>query len=85
MHTNQIPHIPNQCTGLGWELNQEYMGTSRAASTFGKTGFTGCAVIIDRTKAAGLVLLSNYTWPSRKPDRNLINEVRARVADMILH
>jgi CubicO group peptidase (beta-lactamase class C family) len=84
MHTNQIPNISGQCTGLGWELNQPYMGTNRTASTFGKTGFTGCAVIIDRPRKKGLVLLSNYTWPKRKPNRDLINEVRADIADMIL-
>jgi len=84
MHTNQIPHITNQCTGLGWELNQPYMGANRTAQTFGKTGFTGCAVIIDTAKKAGFVLLSNCTWPKRKPNRNMINEVRAGIADMIL-
>jgi CubicO group peptidase (beta-lactamase class C family) len=83
MHTNQIPNINGQCTGLGWELNQPYMGTNRTASTFGKTGFTGCAVIIDRPQKRGLVLLSNYTWPKRKPNRDLINEVRANIADLV--
>jgi CubicO group peptidase (beta-lactamase class C family) len=83
MHTNQIPEICGQHTGLGWELDQEYMGTTRTPTTFGKTGFTGCAVIIDRTRNAGLTLLSNYTWPKRKPNRDLINEVRARVADLV--
>jgi len=84
MHTNQIPHITDMCTGLGWELNQEYMGTTRTPSTFGKTGFTGCAVIMDRSRNAGLVLLSNCTWPARKPTRELINEARGRVADLAL-
>jgi CubicO group peptidase (beta-lactamase class C family) len=84
MHTNQIPHIKGIYTGLGWELNQEYMGANRTAATFGKTGFTGCSVIIDRTKNAGVAMLSNYTWPSRKPNRDLINEVRGRVADYVL-
>jgi CubicO group peptidase (beta-lactamase class C family) len=84
IHTNQIPHITGQCTGLGWELNQDYMGPARTSSTFGKTGFTGCAVIIDKTKNAGLVMLSNYTWPTRKPDRDLINGVRGQVADIVL-
>jgi CubicO group peptidase (beta-lactamase class C family) len=83
MHTNQIPHISGQCTGLGWELNQEYMGAARTPSTIGKTGFTGCAVIMDRSRYAGLVLLSNCTWPTRKPNRDLINEVRGRVADLV--
>lgn len=84
MHTNQIPRIAGQYTGLGWELNQEYMGRTRTPSTFGKTGFTGCAVIIDRSRNAGLAMLSNCTWPSRKPNRDMINDVRSRIADMIL-
>ncbi|MDR0331492.1 MAG: beta-lactamase family protein [Chitinispirillales bacterium] len=84
MHTNQIPHISGACTGLGWELNQEYMGSKRTPLTFGKTGFTGCAVIIDRSRNAGLALLSNYTWPARKPNRDLINEVRSAVSDLVM-
>ncbi|MDR2577938.1 MAG: beta-lactamase family protein [Chitinispirillales bacterium] len=83
MYTNQIPHIKNQRTGLGWELDQEYMGAGRTASTFGKTGFTGCSVIIDKTRNTGIALLSNYTWPARKPNRDPINEIRGRVADFI--
>jgi CubicO group peptidase (beta-lactamase class C family) len=83
MHTNQIPHIKDMSTGLGWELNQEYMGTKRTAQTFGKTGFTGCAIIADRSKNTGVVMLSNYTWPKRKPNRDLINEVRAQIADLV--
>jgi CubicO group peptidase (beta-lactamase class C family) len=83
IYTNQIPHIDNQQTGLGWELNQEYMGSGRTASTFGKTGFTGGAVIIDRARNAGLVLLSNCTWPTRKPNRDLINGVRSQIADLV--
>jgi len=84
MHTNQIPYIKDMSAGLGWELNQEYMGTKRTTQTFGKTGFTGCAVIADRSKNAGVVILSNYTWPKRKADRGLINEVRAHIADIVL-
>jgi CubicO group peptidase (beta-lactamase class C family) len=84
MQTNQIPHISGMCTGLGWELNQEYMGKKRTSSTFGKTGFTGCAVVVDRPRRSGFALLSNCTWPKRKPNRDMINEVRAGVADIVL-
>jgi len=83
MQTNQIPHISGACTGLGWELNQEYMGKKRSPSTFGKTGFTGCAVVVDRPRRSGFALLSNYTWPKRKPNRDMINEVRAGAADIL--
>jgi len=83
MQTNQIPHISGACTGLGWELNQEYMGKKRSPETFGKTGFTGCTVVVDRPRRSGFALLSNYTWPKRKPDRDMINEVRAGAADIV--
>jgi CubicO group peptidase (beta-lactamase class C family) len=83
MRTNQIPHISGKTTGLGWELNQEYMGKSRTESTFGKTGFTGCSLIIDIERETGIVLLSNCTWPARKPNRDLINAVRGEVADLV--
>ncbi|MCL2183979.1 MAG: beta-lactamase family protein [Chitinispirillia bacterium] len=83
MHTNQIPYITGQCTGLGWELNQPYMGAKRTPTTIGKTGFTGSTVIMDIPRKKGLVLLSNCTWPTRKPNRDMINEVRAGLADLI--
>ncbi len=83
VQTNQIPHIKDKETGLGWELNQPYMGKRRTATTFGKTGFTGCAIIADRSKNVALVHLSNYTWPKRKSDRSLINEVRSDLADIV--
>jgi CubicO group peptidase (beta-lactamase class C family) len=83
MHTNQIPHISGKTTGLGWELNQEYMGKNRTESTFGKTGFTGCSLTIDIARETGIVLLSNCTWPARKPNRDLINAVRGEVADLV--
>ncbi len=60
------------------------MGKNRSPKTFGKTGFTGCAVVIDRHKQSGFALLSNYTWPKRKPNRDMINEVRGNVADIVL-
>lgn len=83
MCTNQIGTIPGMYTGLGWELNQTYMGEKRSPATFGKTGFTGCAVIGDRERNAALVMLSNFTWPRRKADRSLINRVRSDLADIV--
>lgn len=84
MQTDKIPHIKDAHTAFGWELCQDYMGKNKTPSTFGKTGFTGCAVVVDKTKNAGFALLSNYTWPTRKPDRVLINEIRGAVADLVL-
>jgi CubicO group peptidase (beta-lactamase class C family) len=83
MQTNQISHIGGACAGLGWELNQGYMGKKRSPETFGKTGFTGCAVVVDRPRRSGFALLSNHTWPKRRPDRDMINEVRGGAADIV--
>jgi len=49
----------------------------------GKTGFTGCDVVIDFTLKKALVLLSNCTFPKRKPTPELINKVRADIADLV--
>lgn len=83
MHTNQIPHIANNFTGLGWELNQEYMGSKRTTSTIGKTGFTGTCVVIDKTKNVGIVMLTNRTYPTRPTNREAITKVRQQVFDLI--
>ncbi|MFW6181564.1 MAG: serine hydrolase domain-containing protein, partial [Spirochaetota bacterium] len=82
MHTNQIGAIDG-FTGMGWELNQpRFMGPC-SEEAFGKTGFTGCSLVCDPRRGLGLVLLSNYTWPRRKPDRAAINRVRRRLADIL--
>jgi CubicO group peptidase (beta-lactamase class C family) len=84
MHTNQIRDI-GACTGLGWELNQRhYMGRHCSEHTFGKTGFTGCMCLCDMERKLGIVILSNSTYPRRKPDMEAINEVRRDIADIAL-
>ncbi|MDG5815250.1 serine hydrolase [Chitinispirillales bacterium ANBcel5] len=83
MHIDQLPHIDGIATGLGWELDQEYMGSLRSRNTIGKTGFTGTVVICDTTKQCALVLLSNYTWPKRKADRSKIHSIRSQIADYV--
>jgi len=83
IQTNQLAHI-GQCTSLGWELNQpRYMGKHRGETTFGKTGFTGCSCVCDVKREVALVILSNYTFPVRKPDATLINKFRSDIADII--
>jgi CubicO group peptidase (beta-lactamase class C family) len=83
MQTNQVD-IPGVKTGLGWELDQpRYMGRHCSPYTIGKTGFTGCVCICDRIKHRGMVLLSNYTFPSRKTDMTMINSVRSDIADIV--
>ncbi|HEX7510775.1 MAG TPA: serine hydrolase domain-containing protein, partial [Chitinivibrionales bacterium] len=77
IQTNQVA-LPGVCTGLGWELCQKrYMGSLCTPRTFGKTGFTGCVCMADIGKGAAFALLSNYTYPARKPDMVAINRVRS--------
>lgn len=80
---NHLPETINNFAALGFELNQEYMGNLRGKNVFGKTGFTGSVIVGDRAKKSGFVLLSDYTFPARKPNRDLINKVRAQIADLL--
>lgn len=83
MQTNQLADL-GLSAGLGWELKQpHYMGRNCRAETFGKTGFTGCSVACDIKRGAAFAILSNYTYPSRKPDAGLINEFRSAIADIV--
>jgi len=78
---NYIASI-GESAGLGWEFNQpRYMGKN-SAEIFGKTGFTGCVVMINLIRRKSLVLLSNYTFPHRKKNADRINEVRRDIADL---
>ncbi|MDB5178169.1 MAG: beta-lactamase [Patescibacteria group bacterium] len=84
MHTNQIARL-GESTGLGWELNfAKVMGGAGSDQKFGKTGFTGCLVVIDPKRQAALVHLSNLTWPHRPENRDEINAVRRALADVVL-
>lgn len=83
IQTNQLADI-GQYAGLGWELNQSrYMGKHCSKKTFGKTGFTGCVCVCDIEKGAGFVILSNYTYPTRKQNAALINKFRSDIADIV--
>ena len=83
IQTNQLADI-SQHAGLGWELNQpRYMGKHCSDKTFGKTGFTGCVCVCDIEREVGFVILSNYTYPTRKPDAVLINKFRSDIADIV--
>ncbi len=83
MHTNAIDSQIGY-TALGWELNQpSFMGKKCNRNTFGKTGFTGCSLVIDPLRKAAVIILSNHTFPRRGCDRSLINEIRSSVADIL--
>jgi CubicO group peptidase (beta-lactamase class C family) len=83
MHTDQL-HSMAERTGLGWELVPERLrGTHAGEQTFGKTGFTGCVMMIEPEKRAALVHLSNATYPTRPVSRDGINAFRRELADLV--
>lgn len=70
--------------GIGWQVQKDWMGKYASESSFGKTGFTGCTLFCDRERGAGIVLLSNHTFPKRVANRNQMNTVRAAIIDSVL-
>ena len=82
MTSNQIPNLDEQ-TGLGWELNQPWMGNRRSERTFGKTGFTGTSIVCEAERQIAIVILSNRTYPNRPADNSAINKFRSDVCDIV--
>jgi CubicO group peptidase (beta-lactamase class C family) len=85
VHKNALTGL-SFVTGLGCELAQKkYMGEKSTPRTFGKTGFTGCVCICDLSLNAGVVILSNYSFPRRKPSMDAINFFRREIADIVFN
>ena len=83
MYTNQLGAI-GASAGLGWELSDETRMGRYAPELFGKTGFTGCVILINPSKRRALVILSNRVYPKRPNDAGSgINHVRRDIADII--
>jgi CubicO group peptidase (beta-lactamase class C family) len=61
----------------GWELDAEWM-EGAPKHTFGKTGFTGCSVVINLESGRAGVILSNATYPTRPADRSQLNIMRQK-------
>ena len=75
--------VPTECTALGWELNAtKFMGTHAGPHAFGKTGFTGASIVADADRKAAVLLLSNFTWPTRESSPDRIHAFRAQLADL---
>ncbi|MBI5469722.1 beta-lactamase family protein [Candidatus Kaiserbacteria bacterium] len=70
--------------GLGWEIGATWMGSGATDKTFGKTGFTGTSVCVDRAKGKAFAILSNRTYPKRPADNTAINAFRRDIADIVL-
>ncbi len=83
MHTDQLSELPDRA-GLGWELLPARLrGTKAGEQTFGKTGFTGCVMMLEPEMQAALVHLSNATYPKRPDSREPINAFRRELADLV--
>ncbi len=76
--------VEGKAVGLGWEMEETWMGKSHGKKTIGKTGFTGCSVLCDFEVGVGIVFLSNSTFPNRRNDRTLLQSTRAKVMDIVL-
>jgi CubicO group peptidase (beta-lactamase class C family) len=74
--------------GLGWTVNQDwFMGAHVSPKAFGKTGFTGTSIVVDRDQKKALVILSNRTYPTRPSDAtsltSAVNLFRRDIADIV--
>ncbi|MBI4835893.1 MAG: serine hydrolase [Candidatus Abawacabacteria bacterium] len=84
MITNQLASI-GKFNGLGIDLFQPYyMGTYAGERTWGKTGFTGCFFVGDHEKNTAFIMLTNHVHPKRITDRNVLQNLRIQVSDLIL-
>ena len=82
---NRLPAVVEGAeSGLGWAIQCPwFMGTKVSPNAFGKTGFTGTSIVVDRSLDRALVILSNRTYPKRPPDQTAINSFRADIANMV--
>jgi len=80
---NQIVTSCGAETALGFEYNQPYMGTHRSPRTIGKTGFTGSVIVADIERKIGLTMLTDYTWPKRKINKDAIMSLRQECSDIV--
>lgn len=85
MTSNQLGAI-GESQGLGFEVDRSWMGSHHTPRTFGKTGFTGCAILGDLDRGVGIAILSNLTYPHRRErDEHvrLSREFRRDIADIV--
>jgi CubicO group peptidase (beta-lactamase class C family) len=83
--TGKYPYITEGASrGFGFQTEGAFLGSHASMGSFGKTGFTGTSICVDREKGIAFVILSNRTYPARPADNAAINAFRALVADSIL-
>jgi len=78
----ESPHGTSRA--LGWDTPSQpsSSGTQFSASSYGHLGFTGTSLWIDPKRHLSVTLLTNRTWPDRRPQR--IKEIRPLVHDAIV-
>lgn len=69
--------------GIGWELAAKRFMGNCSARAIGKTGFTGTSVMCDPEKRIGVVILSNFTYPKRRKNIELISLFRSDIANVV--
>ncbi len=63
---NQIPQFPGDDHGLGWELNQGWLGDALTdKDSLSHTGYTGTSVVISQKNDTIAILLTNRVHPTR--------------------
>lgn len=83
MRTNQLS-LPGAQTGMGWELRQALLPEGVGGrQVFGKTGFTGCVLVIDPESNRAFTYLSNRTYPHRPKTRDGIRAFRFELAKIL--
>jgi CubicO group peptidase (beta-lactamase class C family) len=80
--TDQTTELAGNGRGLGWAVTQPWFGRRASAAAFGHTGFTGTSVLIDPTRQAVVVLLTNRVHPSA--ESNTVVEFRPAFHDAVL-
>ncbi len=69
--------------GLGWEMNIPSRMGKYAPEIIGKSGFTGCMLMINLKKQSCVIILSNSVYPKRPLKIGPRNELRRNIADII--
>ena len=72
--------------GLGWELIRPEVMGGHADKLWGKTGFTGCLMLVHQEMGRAMVMLSNTIYPKRRPMEDYqarIDEPRRVLSDIV--
>ncbi len=82
MTSNQIPNMPGDAHGLGWEISEGwYMDALADPSAIGHTGYTGTSMVVNQNNNTIAILLTNRVHPSR--DTVSTNPARRKFARQV--